>query len=161
MTSIEDYKEKRREYMRIYNKTHRKQIRETKKQYRDTHKEQTREIKRRYLISHRDAQRKLQKKWSQSDKGKKTISAYVRINRLGSGGKTYCSIYKRPYPENNSCELCGGIPESVLSYHHEGEIIPHQFLNGMWVCIACHMWLEAIMREKYLELKKIIFAEGG
>jgi len=74
--------------------------------------------------------------------------AYLR-ERVLQNGKVQTRVLKRPYPEDNACEVCHKIKH--LAYHHYGEIIEGKFINGIWVCITCHHKAEVLDRPEILE----------
>ena len=104
-----------------YYQEHKEQIKEKAKKWRETHQEQYRENIRRYNQNRREE-----------------ITAYHRIHSLGTNGKVYHGLNKRPYPYH--CEICG--TEHVrLNYHHWDD---NNMNLGIWVCQSqfCHGLLE-------------------
>lgn len=90
--------------------------------------------------------------------------SYSRKHNLGTNGKVYHGLNKRPYPENGRCELCDGknsIKKKILVYHHWDD---NNMNLGVWVCFFCHGIVESIdniddiefIIKKYITLKEKI-----
>lgn len=81
---------------------------------------------------------------------------WMRTHRLvtSNGVIHKGELNKRPYPQDNSCELCH--VERRLAYHHWDD---SDFSKGMWICIPCHSavhWLEKHSEDEYILLKQNI-----
>jgi len=82
---------------------------------------------------------------------------YYRRTHLSSGNnKCFSGLNKRPYPEDNCCEVCDKFFPKNLKYHHWDDNNPS---IGIWVCGQCHNFVELVDKnlvEKYLKLKNEI-----
>lgn len=63
-----------------------------------------------------------------------------RQTRLSSGTKRWNNLNKRPYPEDNKCELCEKV-RTRLMYHHWDDEKPSL---GLWLSIRCHNFAEVL-----------------
>lgn len=60
--------------------------------------------------------------------------------RLGASEKRYNGLYKRPFPLDGKCEICGK-KFITYNYHHWNNSNPSL---GIWVCEACDYFIEGI-----------------
>lgn len=98
-------------------------------------------------------------------KNKRDNDKNYRTSRLSTMHGTVYGLHKRPYPNDNKCEICNRVmvidkPHGRhLNYHHWD----HDNLNkGMWICNRCHRVAEGIERGYhtiYIELKNRIEIE--
>ena len=78
--------------------------------------------------------------WSKrmsSERRRGEVLQRTRHTLLGSGGRYWHGLNKRPYP-NGTCELCGNTVERMHYHHWDDE---HPSL-GLWLCGLCHRWAE-------------------
>lgn len=136
------------------------------REYKQNHKEKTciynKEYHKKYYQENKEIILKRNKAYSLRPEVKMRQKEYMRIHVLGTTGKYYTGLNKRPYPQYIRCELCGNISKK-LDYHHWDDNNPNL---GIWVCYKCHSVCEAIehqqftsISEKYKEMKKTIEKE--
>lgn len=87
---------------------------------------------------------------------------YRRRTRIGQGGikPSFSRVQnKRPYPQDECCELCRRHRPMKLVYHHWND---QNFALGIWICRPCHSgvhFVERVGAKPYLNLKKRINGE--
>jgi len=137
----------KKEYNRNYYKGNTSKVREWQDKYYQNHKEE---------IS-------IQKKeYRDRPENKEAHKSYCRNNYLTLNGKLV-RANKRPYPNDNKCELCQS--SGRLDYHHWND---SKIEFGLWLCSGnrCHALAELLdkfgiqIADRYLELKKKIEAES-
>lgn len=117
-----------------------------------------------YNAYHRDWRKRNSEKTKEirrrsKNKRRALDQAYDRSTKLGTyidGKKVYFfGVKKRPYPENNSCELCGECLPKKLAYHHwdDNDLKKGQVVKGLWLCWKCHMMIT--LREKHLDVFRL------
>lgn len=84
------------------------------------------------------------------EKCKKEVRDYRRSNFIGTTNKII-KVKKRPYPEDDSCELCGERRKKYLVYHHWDDKRPEL---GIWICVNCHTIVGYIEKGKSFVFKK-------
>ena len=100
--------------------------------------------------------------WYSNPEFRKKRVELRRNTQLGTGGRTFRGLHKRPRPDN--CELCG------LDRTHQGRLFYHHWDDnnlslGMWLCYRCHIFVGALdlglTATMYKELKERILGEEG
>jgi len=118
------------------------------REWRKTHPKQSRETERRYYALYHDKCVALRKKYRR----KRVVKTLDGRTLLGN---------KRPYPEDECCELCNR-RRRLLAYHHYND---YDLQEGLWLCPPCHLFAEGVDRgfvNPYFILKeKVIKTRGG
>ncbi len=84
----------------------------------------------------------------------------TRIDTIRDGKYIYLKGNKRPYPQDNKCEICHK-ENKRLQYHHWDD---SNLMKGIWSCYLCHMMEEKVDKNLhivYLKLKKILEDKYG
>lgn len=137
-----EYYRKKQESARKFRENYREGFKLGQKRWRERHPEKSRQMVKEYRKKHPEVRRK-----------------WTRNHVLSTKNK---QIYgnKRPFPEDNSCELCGD-EKTRLEYHHYDD---NDLLKGLWLCVRCHIFAEKTdkgLQRRYFELKETIFKNGG
>src|SRR3990172_8844945 len=91
------------------------------------------------VASHRDPSYLSKRLWA--ERHYEDIRTRQRQTNLGSNGRSWTGLHKRPYPDG-VCELCG--KQVVrMHYHHWDDDNPGL---GLWLCPACHRDTEGMDR---------------
>ena len=104
MVLTEEQKQKKRDYMREYNKKNKELINEKMKNHYNNNKEKKKEYDKKYRENNKEKKKEYDKKYRQSENGIKNR----RINdwkRIGIISDNYDELYEK-YINTKNCEIC-------------------------------------------------------
>ena len=120
-------------------------------------KESINKSRRKYYHGHEDYRKRISEK--HKDYNKEFVRNHVLITTDNRGNRIRITgLNKRPYPEDNRCELCDK-PFKKVVYHHWIKENPN---IGIWICFGCHNFAERAdegFSEIYIQKKQKIETE--